>query len=154
METFAAACLDYRGASGTLVVWPRLGRTTPGGGSAMLDFDRYSHLTFDCYGTLIDWERGILAALRPLLNRHGVAPTDDQVLELYGELESAAEAGPYQPYRAVLAAVVDGFGARLGFAPSPEERASFAASVGDWPPFPDTVEALRSLARRFRLVIL
>ncbi len=120
----------------------------------MLDFDRFSHLTFDCYGTLIDWERGILAALRPLLDRHGVAPTEDQILELYGELEAAAEAGPYQPYRAVLAAVVDGFGARLGFAPSPEERAAFAASVGDWPPFPDTVEALRSLARRFQLVIL
>ena len=107
----------------------------------MLDFDRYSHLTFDCYGTLIDWERGILAALRPILERHG-------------ELEAAAEGGPYQPYRAVLAAVVDGLGARLGFAPSPEERAAFAASVGDWPPFPDTVAALQALARRFRLVIL
>ena len=120
----------------------------------MLDFDRYSHLTFDCYGTLIDWERGILAALRPILDRHGLAPTDDQVLELYGELEAAAEGGPYQPYRAVLAAVVDGFGARLGFAPSPEEREALAASVGAWPPFPDTIEALQSLAQRHRLVIL
>src|SRR5918998_223023 len=85
--------------------------------------------------------------------RGGAAPTDDQILEHYGELEAAAEAGPYQPYRAVLAAVVDGLGARLGFAPSPEERASLAASVGDWPPFPDTVAALRSLARRYRLVV-
>ncbi len=120
----------------------------------MLDFDRYSHLTFDCYGTLIDWEHGILTALRPILDRHGVAPTDDQVLELYGELEAAAEAGPYRPYRAVLAAVMDGLGARLGFAPSPEERDALAASVEHWPPFPDTVEALRALARRYRLVIL
>jgi 2-haloacid dehalogenase len=119
-----------------------------------LNIDRYSHLTFDCYGTLIDWERGILAALRPLLERHGVAPADEQVLELFGELEAAAEAGPYQPYRAVLAAVVDGLGARLGFAPTAAERAALAASVGDWPPFPDTVEALQSLARRFRLAIL
>lgn len=120
----------------------------------MLDFDRFTHLSFDCYGTLIDWETGILAALRPVLDRHGIALTDDQALERYGELESAAERGPYHRYRDVLATVMDGFGARLGFTPAAEERAALAASVGDWPPFPDTVEALRALARRFRLVIL
>jgi 2-haloacid dehalogenase len=120
----------------------------------MLDFDRFTHLSFDCYGTLIDWETGILAALRPVLDRHGVALSDEQALELYGERESAAERGPYRRYHDVLATVMDGFGERLGFTPSAEERASLAASVGDWPPFPDTVEALRALARRFRLVIL
>jgi 2-haloacid dehalogenase len=120
----------------------------------MLDFDRFTHLSFDCYGTLIDWETGILAALRPVLERHGVAVSDEQTLELYGKLESAAERAPYRRYHDVLATVMDGFGARLGFAPATEERASLAASVGDWPPFPDTVEALRALARRFRLVIL
>ncbi|HEY7908559.1 MAG TPA: haloacid dehalogenase type II [Thermomicrobiales bacterium] len=120
----------------------------------MLDFDRYTYLTFDCYGTLIDWERGILAALRPVLDRHGIAIADDAALALYGELESAAEAGPYRPYRELLATVMDGFGERLGFVPSAAERAALAASVGDWPPFPDTVEALRALADRFRLVIL
>jgi 2-haloacid dehalogenase len=120
----------------------------------MLDFDRFTHLTFDCYGTLIDWERGILAALRPVLDRHAIALSDDQALEYFGELESAAERGPYRRYRDVLATVMDGFGARLGFAPSADERAALAASVGDWPPFPDTVAALQTLARRFRLVIL
>ena len=120
----------------------------------MLDFDRFTHLSFDCYGTLIDWERGILAALRPVLDHHGVALPDEQALELYGELESAAEAGPYRPYRDLLATVVDGFGERLGFVPTADERASLAASVGDWPPFPDTVAALRVLAERFQLVIL
>lgn len=120
----------------------------------MLDFSRFEILTFDCYGTLIDWERGILAALRPVLDRHGITLPDQQVLELYGELESAAERGAYRPYRDVLAAVMGGFGSRLGFTPSPEERAALAASVGEWPPFPDTVEALQALSRRFRLVIL
>ncbi|HEX5506558.1 MAG TPA: haloacid dehalogenase type II [Thermomicrobiales bacterium] len=120
----------------------------------MLAFDRYTHLTFDCYGTLIDWERGILATLRPLLARHDAMLTDDQILELYGEFEAAAEAGPYQPYRDVLAAVVDGFGARLGFNPTAAERDALAASVGDWPAFPDTVDALHALARRYRLAIL
>jgi 2-haloacid dehalogenase len=120
----------------------------------MLDFDRYTYLTFDCYGTLIDWERSILAALRPVLDRHGIAIADDAALELYGELESAVEAGPYLPYRDLLATVMDGFGERLGFVPSADERAALAVSVGDWPPFPDTVEALRALADRFQLVIL
>jgi 2-haloacid dehalogenase len=120
----------------------------------MLDFDRFTYLTFDCYGTLIDWERGILAALRPVLDCHGIAIADDAALELYGELESAAERGPYLLYRDLLATVMDGFGERLGFVPSADERAALAASVGDWPPFPDTVEALRALAGRFRLVIL
>lgn len=120
----------------------------------MLDFHRFTYLTFDCYGTLIDWERGILTALRSVLNRHGIALPDEQALELYGEFESAAERGPYRRYHDVLATVMDGFGERLGFAPTAEERVALAASVGDWPPFSDTVEALRTLAHRFRLAIL
>lgn len=120
----------------------------------MLDFDRFTYLTFDCYGTLIDWERGILAALRPVLDRHGIVISDDAALALYGELESAAEREPYRPYRDVLATVMDGFGERLEFVPSPDERVALATSVGDWPPFSDTVDALQSLGRRFQLAIL
>jgi 2-haloacid dehalogenase len=120
----------------------------------VLDFDRFSVLTFDCYGTLIDWERGILAALRPILERHGVALQDDQILELYGEFESEAERGAYRPYAEILAQVVDDFGRRLGFRPSAEERAELAGSVGRWPPFPDTVEALHALADPYQLAIL
>ncbi|MHB8644626.1 MAG: haloacid dehalogenase type II [Thermomicrobiales bacterium] len=120
----------------------------------MLDFDRVTYLTFDCYGTLIDWERGILTALLPVLDRHGIVESDDATLERFGELESAAEQPPYRPYRDVLATVMDGFGDRLGFVPTAADRGALAASVSDWPPFPDTVAALRALARRFRLVIL
>ncbi len=120
----------------------------------MLDFDRFTYLTFDCYGTLVDWEAGILAALRPVLDRHEIALSDEQALEYFGEMESAAERAPYRPYRDVLATVMDGFGERLGFAPSADERTALAASVGEWPPFADTAASLQSLARRFRLVIL
>jgi hypothetical protein len=88
----------------------------------MLDFSRFTHLTFDCYGTLIDWEAGILAALQPLLTGHGLSLPDEQVLELFGELEAAAEAGPYQPYSAVLTTVLAGFGERLGFILADDER--------------------------------
>lgn len=116
----------------------------------MIDFTRFTHLTFDCYGTLIDWESGILTALRPILERHGSAQTDDEILELFGELEAAAEAGPYQRYRAILATVLDGFGARLGFT----ERDAFSGSVVDWPAFPDSAAALATLGKHFRLVII
>ena len=83
----------------------------------MLDFDQFAYLTFDCYGTLIDWERGIVEALRPVLARHGVELSDDEILERFGELESAAEKPPYKRYREVLATVLDGFGEAFGFTP-------------------------------------
>ncbi|HUG13939.1 MAG TPA: haloacid dehalogenase type II [Thermomicrobiales bacterium] len=120
----------------------------------MLDYRRYSTFTFDCYGTLIDWETGILNALRPVLQRHGLSLTDDQILEQFGELESTAELPPYRTYRDVLSTVVEGFGARLGFTATDDDRAALSESVGDWPAFPDTAEALQRLARRHRLVII
>jgi 2-haloacid dehalogenase len=120
----------------------------------MLDFTQYRVLTFDCYGTLIDWERGILNALRPVLDRHGVTLTDDEALEHFGELEAEAERGPYLPYREVLTVVLAGFAERFGFTLADDERLALASSVGDWPPFPDTVAGLQALARHYQLVIL
>ena len=120
----------------------------------MLDIGRFRVLTFDCYGTLIDWESGILGALRPLLAAHGISLTDDKLLELYGELEAEAEAGDYQPYRKVLEAVARGFGRRLGFEPTEEEAKSLPESLKNWQPFPDTVAALQKLKRRFKLAIV
>lgn len=118
----------------------------------MLDLARFRVLTFDCYGTLIDWESGILAALRPLLAAHAQDLPDESILQTYASLEAEAERSPYRPYRDVLATVADGFGERLGFTPTPAERAALAASVPHWPPFPDTVAALQALARRFALI--
>jgi 2-haloacid dehalogenase len=120
----------------------------------MLDFDRYEYLTFDCYGTLIDWERGILTAIHPLLAKHGVKISDDELLERYGDLESAAEGGEYHSYKETLAIVMDGFAQYYGFTLAPGERESLASSVGNWPPFADSVEALGILASRYKLVIL
>ena len=67
-----------------------------------LDYGRFDALTFDCYGTLIDWEAGILAGLRPVLAARGVEPHDDEILEVYAAHEAAAEAGPYMRYREIL----------------------------------------------------
>ncbi|MFQ5678816.1 MAG: haloacid dehalogenase type II [Gemmatimonadota bacterium] len=119
-----------------------------------MNLSRFEALTFDCYGTLIDWETGILGALRPVLSRHGVEMADEELLALYAELEPAAEAPPYRPYREVLVDVVAGIGQHLSFEPSPGELRCLVDSLGHWPPFPDTVDALRLLGGPFRLGIV
>jgi 2-haloacid dehalogenase len=122
--------------------------------NAPLDFSRFRVITFDCYGTLINWETGILGALRPILMAHGASIDDAEILRLYSELEAEAESSRYQPYREILREVVRGFGVRLGFRASEEEQQSLPNSLADWKPFPDTVAALRQLKTRFKLGIL
>jgi len=119
-----------------------------------LDFGSIEVLTFDCYGTLIDWESGILAALRSLLERRGHMPSDREILETYAPIEAALERGPYRPYRSVLASVVSGFGRAFGFDPDEGELAGLADSIAHWEPFPDTVAGLRALAERYRLGVI
>jgi 2-haloacid dehalogenase len=110
-------------------------------------------LSFDCYGTLIDWESGILGALRPVLTRHGVACEDNWLLGLYAVAETEAESGPYRTYREVLREVMRRLAITLAFQPSPDEIDALSVSLPDWPPFPDTVPALRALSSRYRLAI-
>jgi 2-haloacid dehalogenase len=119
-----------------------------------MDFSRFQVLTFDCYGTMIDWESGIFSALRPILAAHGKNIPDAELLALYGELEAQAEAGAYQPYREVLQAVVRGVGASLGFQPTDAEIRSLPQSLHNWLPFPDTVQALRKLKSHFQLAVI
>ena len=120
----------------------------------MLDFTRFEILTFDCYGTLINWEAGILSVLRRILSAHKKEMDDATLLKLYGDFEQRSEQGAFQPYRQVLESVVRQFGAELGFAPTAEEVRSLPDSLPTWKPWPDTVGALRQLKTRFRLAIL
>jgi 2-haloacid dehalogenase len=123
-------------------------------GHPMINFNAFTHLTFDCYGTLIDWETGILNATRPVLQRHGLAVAETTILQLYAKHEAQLEAGPYRAYRAVLRGVMAGMAGELGFTPSAAEHDALANSVAFWPPFADTVEALIRLQKRYKLVIL
>jgi len=118
-----------------------------------LDFNRFKAITFDCYGTLIDWETGLLGALRPVLRSHGSDLSDAEILEIYGELEPK-EQMPYRKYREVLANVVRGFGKQLGFAASDSEAESLPDSLKNWTPFPDTNAALEKLKTKFKLAII
>ena len=119
-----------------------------------MDFSRFTTISFDCYGTLIDWESGILPVLRAVLANHGQRLPDAAILELYGEFEAEAESGPYQSYRAVLQSVVRALADRLRFEASAAEIRSLHESVAAWQPFPDTVSALRALQKRYQLVVI
>jgi 2-haloacid dehalogenase len=124
----------------------------------MLDFSRFEILTFDCYGTLIDWEAGLLAVIHRILSAHDKDIDDATILKLYGDfeqrLEESSERRPFRPYREVLESVVRQFGVELGFTPTPHEIRSLPDSLPKWKPWPDTVAALRQLKARFRLAIL
>jgi 2-haloacid dehalogenase len=120
----------------------------------MHDFSKFECLTFDCYGTLIDWESGILSALKPLLSAHNRELSDEKLLELYGSLEVQAESGEYRSYRQILRFVTQRIGARLSFALHDEEIDALPVSMPLWPAFPDTVEALRRLKSRYKLAII
>ncbi len=114
--------------------------------------ETYAALTFDCYGTLVDWERGMRAALGRM---PGCANLDlDRLLADRDVLERELEAGPYLPYREVLQRSLRLAAIRQGHEPSPEEQEVFSTGIGDWPAFPDTARALEELRRRHRLAIL
>ena len=119
-----------------------------------IDSDRYDALTFDCYGTMIDWEAGLIAYIQPLLELHDAHAVPSFLLDFFGRTEAKLEAGPYKPYRKILEGVLEALGQRLGVRPSAEALASFPDSIGDWQPFPDTVPALKALGPRFQLAVV
>jgi len=119
------------------------------------EFDQFRALSFDCYGTLIDWEAGIVAALEPWSSRAAIAAADDELLEAFAAHETVVERErPTMPYPEVLAETLRRIATEYGADATDDERAAFGASVGDWPAFPDSADALRRLHTRFELVIL
>lgn len=121
-----------------------------------MDTTHPSAIAFDCFGTLIDWEAGILAALAALFERHRVAnpPPAGDLLRLYAELEGKAQAGAYRPYRAVLEDVATGFASRIGFPLPAMDRGILADSIRHWPAFADTGPSLRRLKAKHKLAVI
>lgn len=116
--------------------------------------DHVTHLTFDCYGTIIDWETGILDSLRPVLEANGSLAGDVEILQRYAHHEALAESGPYRAYSDVLRSVLIGLGADYSFEPTERQLSDFSRSVPAWPAFPDSRAALAALGSRFQLAIL
>src|SRR4051812_18902236 len=100
-------------------------------------------ITFDCYGTLIDWEKGILDALRQSV---GLMPGEEgRALDLYSRTEPEIQGREYQRYRQVLREVLAKLAQELGKTVAPGKEDAIAFSIRNWLPFPDTVEALKRL---------
>jgi len=120
-----------------------------------LDLTTYRALSFDCYGTLIDWETGILAVLGPWASEHGLEVSGDDLLGAYGDSEAEVQGeAPTTRYPEVLAEAFRRTGARLG-APVDEAWAQrLGGSVPDWPAFSDSADALARLRDHYRLIVL
>jgi 2-haloacid dehalogenase len=115
----------------------------------------FEALSFDCYGTLIDWEAGLSAVLVPWARERGLNLTGEQLLTEYSPFEAVAEAQhPADLYPDVLARSMRLLGGKLGAEVTDEDAARLAHSVPDWPAFPDSHDALAALGQRFKLIIL
>src|SRR6516162_8106720 len=115
----------------------------------------FEALSFDCYGTLIDWEAGLSAVLTPWARERGLQLTEEQLLTAYASLEATVEAEhPADLYPDVLARSLRLLGGKLGAKVSTEDAARLAGSVPDWPAFADSRDALAALGTRFKLIIL
>ncbi len=120
----------------------------------MINFQQFEALSFDCYGTLINWENGILSAFKTILSNHNIHLSDREILELFAQQESIQESGDYFKYRDILKNVVHHFGQTLNFTPTDSEANALAESIQTWEPFPDTIEALKALKTRYKLTII
>jgi 2-haloacid dehalogenase len=128
-------------------------RYSPGDFSMLLtDFDA---LTFDCYGTLIDWESGMIEALKRLTDRAQRPLTRDRILEAHARHESSQQLyTPTKRYRELLATVYKRLAEEWGIHATHEECAEYGRSIANWPAFEDSPGALQYLKQHFKLVIL
>lgn len=120
----------------------------------MLHFDQFEVLSFDCYGTLIDWENGILNALKPFLELNNIQINDSEILELYGTFEPEIQKKGFHNYKTVLQKVMEEFAHTFKITINPKEKNILVDSLKKWPPFPDTEEMLHKLQQKFKLAII
>ena len=121
-----------------------------------LNYHNYDALSFDCYGTLIDWESGIWLAFQPLLLENPHLQVDqNQVLTDFAEFENEIQSDqPGMPYPEILTSIHNRFALRYDLVTNEGLDNAFGTSVGEWPAFPDSVEALAHLKKRFKLAVL
>lgn len=119
----------------------------------MLPFNNFNVLIFDCYGTLIDWESGILSALKPVLLQNGISVEDKEILKLYAKFESTAEKGEYARYKDILKSVALEFASHFKIKLDGFSEYFISESIINWMPFPDTIDALNALHEKYELAV-
>ena len=118
-----------------------------------MHLSQFKALSFDCYGTLIDWEAGLTRTLESLRSQVGLS--QDEMLEAFGKVEhEVEEERPGARYSELLTVVHARLAQRFGIPANEDAAHAFGQSVGDWPAFPDSADALRYLKRHFELIIL
>ena len=121
----------------------------------MPDFTGCEWVSFDCYGTLVDWETGISTAVARVLKPHGVRKSRAELLRLFSEVEPRAQSSEeYLEYRLILRKVVEGIGAEVGVRFTEPDLTCLADTLPDWPVFPDVAEALDALKSRYKLAVI
>ncbi len=121
----------------------------------MLDFNRFQWLSFDCYGTLVDWETGISAAVAETLAGHGIRKSQAEILRLFADAEPRAQSSPsYLEYHRVLREVMSLIGEGLSLQLTDSELDCLADTLPHWPVFPDAADALKAMQKRYRLAIV
>jgi 2-haloacid dehalogenase len=118
------------------------------------NFNQFEVFSFDCYGTLIDWETGIINALKPFLEKNNIQLSESEILENYGIIEPEIQKSGFQNYKTVLQKVIDGLGEKLKISVHQEDKNILVDSLKDWPPFSDTVEMLIKLKEKYKLAII
>jgi len=121
----------------------------------VLDFERFEWVSFDCYGTLVDWESGICGAVDGVLGANGVRRSRGEILALFADFEPRVQKSEtYLTYRRVLRRVMAELGDALGMRCSDSELDYLADSLADWPVFPEVSEALEALKSRYKLAVI
>jgi 2-haloacid dehalogenase len=125
------------------------------GKAQLLDFDRFRWLSFDCYGTLVDWETGISTSVADALRAHDRQLSRGEILALFSSVEpEIQQGGEYLEYREVLRRVMAAIGTKLEITLSQAEESCLVDTIGTWPIFPDTVTSLRLMKGRYKLAII
>lgn len=119
-----------------------------------MDFNKFKLISFDCYGTLIDWKRSLMDIMTPFITRHKLDLTSNQLFSLFFKADQKITYEDYQPYHDVLVKIMDEMGKELNINLKQAERTCLVDRFGDWTAFPDTTDALQELQKRYRLAII
>jgi len=119
-----------------------------------MDFDQFKLISFDCYGTLVDWKRSLTDIMNPFVTRHKLDLSKDQLFDLFLRADQKSISEDYKPYHDVLVSIMDEMGKELNINLMQTERTCLVDRFGDWTAFPDTTDALQELKKRYKLAII